>query len=62
MGPVRDFYKILIFTILQMEGGTMRGCPQGGKYRQEEGNMSFTSLRGNLHYFDSSQGASIVLR
>ena len=24
--------------------------------------MSFTSLRGNLHYFDSSQGASIVLR
>jgi hypothetical protein len=32
-----DFYKIVILTILQMEGGTMRGCPQGGKIQAGRG-------------------------
>lgn len=43
-----------------MEEG--QGCPRGGRTQTGRGRRVLCILRGTLHYFDSSQGASLVLR
>lgn len=40
MISVRDFYKTVTLTILQMGGGE-EGARREEKYRQEEGDVSF---------------------
>lgn len=43
-----------------MEEG--QGCPWGGRTQTGRGRCVLCILRGTLHYCDSSQGASLVLR